>query len=92
MGEIRYFEEKIRNEKNIKKIFPTSSFKPRLRKKGILTNFKRETKKNNRAIVSVRRRKRNNVFKITRYPNSLDRQISISMNEQKCYKRLIVRP
>lgn len=90
MGEIRYFEEKIRNEKNIKKIFPTSSFKPRLRKKGILTNFKRETKKNNRAIVSVRRRKRNNVFKITHY--SLDRQISISMNEQKCYKRLIVRP
>lgn len=90
MGEICYFEEKIRNEKNIKKIFPTSSFKPRLRK--ILTNFKRETKKNNRAIVSVRRRKRNNVFKITRYPNSLDRQISISMNEQKCYKRLIVRP
>lgn len=88
MGEIRYFEEKIRNEKNIKKIFPTSSFKPRLRK--ILTNFKRETKKNNRAIVSVRRRKRNNVFKITHY--SLDRQISISMNEQKCYKRLIVRP
>lgn len=90
MDEIRYFEDKIRNEKNIKKIFPTSSFKPRLRKKGILTNFKRETKKNNRAIVSVRRRKRNNVFKITHY--SLDRQISISMNEQKCYKRLIVRP